>query len=100
MEYVDAARKSGRPFMPVNLTCTMEENMQRVQSRECQPSGSGKLLDSEDLKAMWTRSTLLYFCDMESFHLDVTQCLPQQAAMVLRDHVISSLHDGVDTYNG
>lgn len=61
---------------------------------ERQRSGSGKLLDSEELKAMWKRSKLLSFCDMESFDLGVTQRSPRQAAMLLRDHVTSSLQDG------
>ena len=77
--------------------------MRRVQSGERQRSGSGKLLDSEELKAMWSRSKLLSFCDMESFELDVTQRSPQQAAMVLRDHVSSNLQDSskiMQTYNG
>lgn len=101
MEYVDAARRSGRPFLPVNLTCKIEENMRRVQSGERQRSDTRKLLDPEVLKAMWERSKLLSFCDMESFSLDVTQRSPQQAAMLLRDHVRSRLQDinGImDTY--
>ena len=60
----------------INLMCKIEENMRRVQSGERQRSGSGKLLDSEKLKAMWSRSQLLSFCDMESFELDVTQHSP------------------------
>lgn len=88
-EYVDAARRSGRAFLPVNMTCRIEENMRRVGSVERQRSGSGKLLDAEELKAMWTRSKLLSFADMESFELDVTQISPEEAAIVLRDHVSS-----------
>ena len=71
--------------------------MRRVQSGERQRSGC------EKLKAMWTRSKLLSFCDMESFNLDVTQRSPQQAAMVLRDHVSSKFQDSsemMDTCDG
>ena len=91
MEYVNAARESGRPFLPVNMTCNIEENMRRVQSMERQQSGSGKLLDSEELKAMWTRSKLLCFRDRESLDLDVTQRSPEETAMVLRDYVTRNL---------
>lgn len=65
--------------------------MRRIQSEERQRSGSGKMLDSEELKAMCTRSKLLSFYDMESFELDVTQRSPQQAAIVLQDHVSSNV---------
>ena len=89
MEYINAAHRSGRPFLPVNMTCKIEENMRRVESAERQRSGSGKLLDAEELKAMWTRSKLLSFAEVESFELDVTQITPQEAAIVLRDYVSS-----------
>ena len=91
MEYVKAARESERPFLPVNMTCNIEENMRRVQSVERQQSSSRKLLDCEELKAMWTRSKLLCFRDMESLDLDVTQRSPQETAMVLRDYVSRNL---------
>ncbi len=90
-EYVNAARHSGRPFLPINVKCKVEENMRRVQSVERQQSGSGKLLDPAELKAMWTRSELLSLRDMESFDLDVTQYSPQQAAIGLQDYVMSNL---------
>lgn len=89
MEYVDAARMSGRPFLPVTMMCKVEENMRRVESVERQRSGSGKLLDAEELKAMRTRSKLLSFADRESFELDVSHITPQEAAIILRDHVRS-----------
>ena len=65
--------------------------MSRVQSVERQQSGSGKLLDSKELKAMWTRSKLLSFGDRESFDIDVTHCSPQQAAIVVRDLVMANV---------
>ena len=32
-EYRDAARQAGRPFLPIYLTCDVEENVRRIASR-------------------------------------------------------------------
>ena len=85
-EYLNAARRAGRPFLPVIMTCRIEENMQRVRSVERQSAGGGKLLDPDVLEGMRRRSKLLSFGEPE---MDVTELSSQQAAIVLRDYVSS-----------
>ena len=89
MEYVVAARNSGRPFIAVTLVCGIEENIQRVQSADRQYNGARKLLDPEVLKAMRTRSKLFCFDDLESLAVDVTKQLPREAAMMIWKYISS-----------
>ncbi|KAK2758672.1 hypothetical protein FQN54_003362 [Arachnomyces sp. PD_36] len=80
MEYRDAARRSGRPFIPVYLTCDMDANVQRIASLERVDSGTKKLTDAQQLQALRGRCELFRFDECPSFTVDSTHLPPLEAA--------------------
>ena len=86
MEYRDAARKAQRPFLPIYFICDVEENVQRIASREIEIKlkfngwRTGKLTDVELLRDFRTRCQLLEFGDCGGLTIDTTNISPEEAA--------------------
>jgi len=81
MEYETAARRSGRPFLPIYLDYDVDgENIRRVATPECVSDGTGMLVNGELLKAMRSRCELFVFGACEGLRLDVTKLSPLEAA--------------------
>jgi len=81
MEYEAAARSSGRPFLPIYLSCDVTENLRRVTSLERASSGTKKLTSGELLKDMRSRCSLFCFDTLEGLRIDTSHLLPAEAAM-------------------
>jgi len=81
MEYEAAARTSGRPFLPIYVSCDVAENLRRITSLERATSGTKKLLSGEVLKDMRSRCELFCFDVPEAFKIDTTRLAPTEAAM-------------------
>ena len=90
MEYVSAARRNGRPFLPVVLDCCIEENARRIQSVERQCGKSRKMLDARELKEMRGKSELIRFDDMGALAVDVTERAPSNTARMIFQFVYSA----------
>ncbi|KAI9788408.1 MAG: hypothetical protein M1816_006933 [Peltula sp. TS41687] len=86
-EYKSAARRSGRFFFPVYLTCDVEENLCRVATAERVSSGTGKLLSREVLQDIRSRCDLFRFGDGEELTIDVTDASPTEAAQRILAHI-------------
>lgn len=87
MEYKVAAARSGRPFLPVYLTCEMEENLRRVISAERVSSGTGKLLCREMVENIRSRCQLYEFKCSEGIKLDISHLQPIEAAEILLKNI-------------
>jgi hypothetical protein len=84
MEYRAAARSAGRPFVPVYLTCDVDENLQRVAHPDRVNSKTGKLTDIQVLKDIRSRCELFRFADGPHLTVDSTSMSPlEQATKVL-----------------
>lgn len=79
-EYRDAAAAVGRPFVPVYLRLSREENVRRIASSSRVASGTGKLVDASVLLSIRDNCDLFEFSGVEGLHLDVTQIDAEEAA--------------------
>jgi hypothetical protein len=68
-EYRDAAASAGRPFVPVYLRLSRDENVRRIASRLRVTSGTGKLVDASVLLSIRDGCDLFEFSDVEGLHL-------------------------------
>jgi hypothetical protein len=82
-EYQRAARRAGRLFVPVCLTCGAEENLRRVVSEERKCGGTTKLLDPEEVRSMRGRYELYRFGVDEELMLDVTEMAAENVAVII-----------------
>lgn len=64
-EYRYAAAAVGRPFVPVYLRLSREENIWRIVSSSRFASGTGKLVDTSVLLSIRDNCDLFEFSDME-----------------------------------
>jgi len=80
MEYRDAARRAGRPFCPVYLTCDVGENLQLVANPERVNSKTGKLTDTQVLRDICSRCELFRFADGPHLTVDSTSTSPLELA--------------------
>jgi len=88
-EYRDAAATAGRPFIPVYLRLSREENARRIASSSRSMSGTGKLVDASVLLSIRDSCDLFKFGDVEGLHLDVTEIDAEEAARRIYRHVTS-----------
>jgi len=79
-EYQSSSATSGRPFLPIIITCDVNENRRRVAASERVSSGTGKLLSVDVLQDLRDRCELFSFKINEEIHLDITNLSPTQAA--------------------
>jgi hypothetical protein len=86
-EYRDAAAAAGRPFVPVYLRLSREENARRIASRSRVTSGTGKLVDPGVLLAIRDSCDLFEFSDVEGLHLDVTEIDAEEASRRIYQYV-------------
>lgn len=89
-EYQEAARQRICAFIPINLTCREEENVQRMQSVErveMVSKGKGKLTDPTILRDMRGRGEIFRFECAEQLELDVSDLQPEEAAKRIAKHV-------------
>ncbi|KAF2122451.1 hypothetical protein BDV96DRAFT_592987 [Lophiotrema nucula] len=83
LERPDAARKAGRMFIPVNLFCDIEENVQRICSDDRAHSGTTKLLDPKILVDLRSRFEIFRFDIPEELCLNITSKEPEEVARAI-----------------
>jgi hypothetical protein len=76
-EYQMAAKRAGRLFVPICLTCGADENLKRVVSDERGCGGTTKLLDPEEVRRFQGRYELYRFGGDQELVLDATE-LPSE----------------------
>ena len=76
-----AAQRADRLFIPICLTCEVDENLRRVTSEERKRSSTTKLTDSEGLRSIRDSHSIYMFGMKEELTLDVTETSPKDAAM-------------------
>ena len=82
-EYREAAGTVGRPFVPVYLRGSREENVRRITSSSRVSSGNGRLVDPSDLLLIRDSRDLLEFSGVEGLHLDFVDVDAEENAMRL-----------------
>ena len=85
-EYRDAAAAAGRPFVPVSLRLSREENARRTVSSSRVESGTGKLVDASALLSIRDNCDLFDFSDVEGLSLDVTKIDAEESARRIHQH--------------
>ncbi|RYP05586.1 hypothetical protein DL764_003699 [Monosporascus ibericus] len=81
-EYRDAARETGRPFIPVYMICDVEANLERIANADRLESALGKLLDRRTLERLRGSCELYVFeDDCPSLTVDTTNTPPADTAM-------------------
>lgn len=90
-EYEICARRSGRQFFPISITCSVSENLERIIAPERVAGGTGKLLSTEMLQDMRSRCELFQFGVPDEFNLDNTHLSPTVAAEMIFRHMNSWL---------
>ncbi|KAF2498953.1 hypothetical protein BU16DRAFT_455409 [Lophium mytilinum] len=93
-EYLDAARRAGRRFVPIYLTCDVTENVRRMVSEERVGGGMTKLVDARVLEEMRERCELFRFKDLAGVELDVTTLTPERAAELLAESIRKVVREG------
>lgn len=85
----DAATKSGRVYIPVLLSCSEEENLNRImhEGREA----NMKMRDTSGLVKLRGEFTLAGKDHPHALHLDITTLQPHESAEQIRAHVQSVL---------
>jgi hypothetical protein len=84
-EYRNVAIAAGRPFLPVYLSLSREENVRRIILPSRLASGARKLVDTELLLAMRDSCELFEFGDIDGLHLDVTDIDAEESARKIFD---------------
>jgi hypothetical protein len=81
-EYREVARRAGRRFVPVYLSCGLEANLERVASVDRVRSGTGKLTDVDLLRRLRETGELFRFadCDCRALAVDTTDASPDETA--------------------
>ncbi|GAW23589.1 hypothetical protein ANO14919_131630 [Xylariales sp. No.14919] len=110
-EYRDAARRAGRAFVPVYLTCDVDANLARVTDPSrgggggASRVGNGKLTDADLLRDLRARCELFRFddadcdCDCDcarGLEVDATFASPAETA----GRILGFLKDGGDVSGG
>ncbi|RYP31310.1 hypothetical protein DL767_005823 [Monosporascus sp. MG133] len=81
-EYRDAARETGRPFIPVYMICDVEANLERIANADRLEGALGKLLDRRILERLRASCELYLFeDDCPSLTVDTTNTPPADTAM-------------------
>ncbi|KAL7808607.1 hypothetical protein V8C26DRAFT_413136 [Trichoderma gracile] len=91
-EYLMAAKKAKRPFMPVYLGCDVEVNIERATSRGRMSGTTTKLTDTALLRDMRSKCKLFEFDDQDfSTWIDTTNKEAEGVAKMIlgRSRVIS-----------
>ncbi|TFB05782.1 hypothetical protein CCMA1212_001492 [Trichoderma ghanense] len=91
-EYLMAAKKAKRPFMPVYLGCDVDVNVKRATSQDRVSGTTTKLTDTALLRDMRSRCKLFEFDDQDfSTWIDTTDKEPEGVAKMIlgRSRVIS-----------
>lgn len=91
-EYLMAAKKARRPFMPVYLGCDVKVNIERAMSRDRMSGTTTKLTDAALLRDMRSRYKLFEFDDQDgSTWIDTTNKEPEGVAKMIlgRSRVVS-----------
>lgn len=78
---------AGRPFVPVYLRVSREENVRRIVSPSRVTSGTGKLVDACVLLSIRNSSDLFEFSGVEDLRLDVTDIDAEESARRIHQHV-------------
>jgi hypothetical protein len=87
-EYHMAANRAGRLFVPICLTCGVEENLKRVESDERRCDGTTELHDPEEVRKFRLRYELYRFGGDEELVLDVTELSSEVVALIIFEWII------------
>lgn len=83
---VDRSSPHYNAMRSVILSCDLEENLRRIVSVD-RRIGSTKLLDSDLLQDIRRREQVFQLRDERELSLDITNLSPEQAALVIWEHV-------------
>lgn len=86
-EYREAAATAERPFVPVNLRVSREENVRRIASISRVTSETGRLVDPSVLLLIRDGCDLFEFSDVEGLHLDVTDVDAEESARRIHQYI-------------
>lgn len=89
-EYKVAAHESGRPFLPVYMTCDIDANLKRVNTIERIDSGVKKLTNVDLVKDLRGKCELFRFDNCPGLELDSTNAPPLEMASKILDFVDNS----------
>ncbi|PSN62752.1 hypothetical protein BS50DRAFT_680100 [Corynespora cassiicola Philippines] len=79
-EFAEAAERAGRLFVPIVLTCSLEENIRRITSENRRHGRTAKLIDPGTLGAIRCEHESLMFEQDGDYVLDVSDMAPQKVA--------------------
>ncbi|KAF2130120.1 hypothetical protein P153DRAFT_396450 [Dothidotthia symphoricarpi CBS 119687] len=94
-EFVDAAARAGRRFIPIILLCGVGENMRRVASEERKRSGTTKIVCPERVRGIRAGSEIYRFGVGEELVMDVTCLEAGDAAARIAEWVGRVMEGGV-----
>jgi hypothetical protein len=95
-EYRDVATAAGRPFLPVCLRVSREENTRRVAMPSRLTSGARKLVDPKVLLAMLDSCNLFEFSDVKSLHLEATELDAEESATKVLHFIVHTSDEVID----
>jgi hypothetical protein len=76
---------SGRPFLPVYLSCDAKVNLERAQSEERRNSGTTKLTDVAIMKGIMEQEVIFQFEGHPGLAIDNTHKSPAEVAREILD---------------
>ena len=79
-DYEAAARRAGRPFYPLYITCDLAVNLGRVASPERLSSGTTKLTDAAVVGGLRERHVMFRFEEYPEWVVDTTTAQPLDVA--------------------
>lgn len=81
----EAAQKSGRSYIPILLTCDLEEHERRITNEDREKNL--KMRDASQLKSMRDEFSLCGKDHANALVLDITDLQPHETAQKIRTHV-------------
>lgn len=86
-DYREAAASGGRPFVPVYLRLSRDENVRRIASSYRVASRTGKLVDPNVLLSIRDRCDLFEFNDVEGLLFDITEIDAEEAVRRIYQYI-------------
>lgn len=89
-DYQLAAERRGVPFIPVALSCSLEENLQRTMTRAASiNNNTTKLTDPALVQKVRQEEVMYQFGGREELQLDITNLTASEAAQKISQHLKS-----------
>jgi hypothetical protein len=84
----------GSVFIPITLTCTLDENIWRLLCSQRQTVSQNKLTDENLVQSIRARGTLREFSLPTALAIDVTEKSPGKVAQEIAGHICRVCKDG------